>query len=60
MLADPNPIHRISALFVVDQLQLLEMVRQVSGIARRDPNVRVRRRAETMLNTLTTLLPAGV
>ncbi len=60
MLADPNPIHRISALFVVEQLQLLEMIRQVSSIARRDPNVRVRRRAETMLDTLNTQLPAGV
>ncbi len=53
MLADPNPMHRISALWVVDRLGLLEMVRQVSGMARRDPNIRVRSRAAAMLDTLT-------
>ena len=53
MLADPNPIHRISALWVVSQIQMLEVVRQVSAIARKDPNLRVRRRAADMLETLT-------
>jgi hypothetical protein len=53
MLADPNPMHRISALWVVSQIHMLELVRQVSAIARKDPNLRVRRRAADMLETLT-------
>jgi HEAT repeat protein len=53
MLADPNPMHRISALWVVSQLQVLGIVRQVSSIARKDPNLRVRRRAVEMLETMT-------
>ena len=53
MLSDPNPIHRISALWVVSQIHMLEVVRQVSAIARKDPNIRVRRRAADMLETLT-------
>jgi hypothetical protein len=53
MLADPNPLHRISALWVVSQLQMLEIVRQVSAISRKDPNVRVRHRAAEMLESLT-------
>ena len=53
MLADPNPMHRISALWVVSQLQILGIVRQVSSIARKDPNLRVRRRATEMLETMT-------
>jgi HEAT repeat protein len=53
MLADPNPMHRISALWVVEQLHILGIVRQVSSIARKDPNTRVRRRATEMLATMT-------
>ncbi|MGN6367946.1 MAG: HEAT repeat domain-containing protein [Phycisphaerae bacterium] len=53
MLADPNPMHRISALWVVSQIHMFEVVRQVSAIARKDPNLRVRRRAADMLQTLT-------
>jgi len=53
MLTDPNPLHRISALWVVSQLQVLEIVRQVSATSRRDPNMRVRRRAADMIETLT-------
>ncbi|HVX87034.1 MAG TPA: HEAT repeat domain-containing protein [Phycisphaerae bacterium] len=59
MLMDQNPIHRMSALWVVQELQLLEMVRQVSAMARRDPNVRVRKRAATLLDTLATHVTAG-
>jgi len=52
MLSDTNPLHRMSALWVVGQLDLLEVMRQVSSIARKDPNLRVRRRAAEMLETL--------
>jgi HEAT repeat protein len=52
MLTDSNPLHRISALWVVEQLNLLEVMRQVSSMARRDANMRVRRRAAEMLETL--------
>jgi HEAT repeat protein len=52
MLSDPNPLHRMSALWVVSQLNLLDILRQVSNIARRDPNVRVRKRAAEMIETL--------
>jgi hypothetical protein len=52
MLADANPLHRMSALWVVEQLNVLEVMRQVSLIARRDPNLRVRKRALEMLETL--------
>ena len=53
MLTDPNPLHRMSALWVVSQLQVLEIVRQVSATSRRDTNMRVRRRAADMLETVT-------
>lgn len=52
MLSDSNPLHRMSALWVVEQLNLLDVMRQVSNIARRDPNLRVRKRAAEMLETL--------
>jgi HEAT repeat protein len=53
MLADTNPLHRISALWVIEQLALPELFRQVSVLARRDPNARVRKRASDMLESLT-------
>jgi HEAT repeat protein len=52
MLTDASPLHRMSALWVVGQLNLLEIMRQVSNMARRDPNTRIRRRAAEMLETL--------
>jgi len=52
MLSDNNPLHRISALWVVQQLELPELFRHVSTLARRDPNIRVRRRAAEMIETL--------
>jgi HEAT repeat protein len=52
MLLDSNPLHRMSALWVVGQLNIVEIMRQVSNIARRDPNLRVRKRALEMLETL--------
>jgi hypothetical protein len=53
MLADPNPLHRISALWVVQKLELPELFRQISTVARRDPNLRVRKRAAEILEALT-------
>ncbi len=53
MLADPNPMHRMSALWVVGQMHMLDIIRVVSSIARRDPNVRIRNRAAQMLESLT-------
>jgi hypothetical protein len=52
MLTDPNPLHRMSALWVVERLNIVETMRRVSGMARRDPNLRVRKRAGEMLETL--------
>ena len=58
MLTDQNPLHRISALWVVQQLHLPGLFRQVSSLARRDPNVRVRKRAAEMVETLTGITPS--
>ncbi len=52
MLTDSSPLHRMSALWVVGQLNLIEVLRQVSNISRRDPNLRVRSRAAEMIETL--------
>jgi HEAT repeat protein len=58
MLTDANPLHRMSALWVVGQLSLLDIMRQVSILARRDPNLRVRQKASEMLETLSGNLPS--
>ncbi len=52
MLTDANPLHRMSALWVVAQLRTTEIMRQVRGMAHNDPNLRVRKRAEEMLETV--------
>ena len=52
MLGDTNPLHRMSALWVVEELNLMEVMRRVSSMARRDPNLRVRKRAAEMLEML--------
>ena len=51
MLADANPLHRMSALWVVEQLHLPEIMRQVTNMACHDSHDRVRRRAAEMLAT---------
>ena len=53
MLLDPNPMHRISALWVVDQLAVLDIIRQVTTLARRDGNAHVRGRAAELLDRVT-------
>jgi HEAT repeat protein len=52
MLNDSNPLHRLSALWVVNQLEFINVMRQVGVMARKDPNMRVRKRAAEMLTTL--------
>ena len=52
MLADSNPLHRISALWVVSQLDMFEVIRHVGVMARKDPNMKVRNRADELLQTL--------
>jgi HEAT repeat protein len=52
MLQDASPTHRISALWVVGQLQFLQIVRQVGALSRRDPNQHVRKRAAEVLVAL--------
>lgn len=49
MLLDPNPMHRVSALWVVEQLALMDLARQVATMARRDSNQHVRTRAAELL-----------
>ncbi|MCL2645975.1 MAG: HEAT repeat domain-containing protein [Phycisphaerales bacterium] len=50
MLADPNPLHRMSALWVVEQLGLSALFRQVATMGRRDGNLRVRGRAAELID----------
>ena len=52
MLQDPSPHHRISALWVVSQLNLLEIARLVGSLSRRDPNQHVRKRAAELMSQL--------
>jgi hypothetical protein len=56
MLNDSNPLHRLSALWVVNQLEFINVMRQVGVMARKDPNMRVRKRAAEMLTTLSSHL----
>ncbi len=60
MLVDANPVHRMSALWVVSQMHMLDVIRRVSSIARRNPNMRVRRHAAEMLESLTASTNAPV
>ena len=52
MLLDANPLHRISAMWVVEQLGVLDIVRQVTTLARRDPNAHARGRAAEMVERI--------
>jgi len=52
MLSDPNPLHRSSALWVVGELDIMTVIRQVGLMARKDPNSKVRARADEILQTL--------
>ena len=49
MLNDNNAHHRLSALWVVGQLGMLDIVRQVAGCARLDAHPRVRKVARDMV-----------
>jgi len=52
MLSDPSTAQRISALWVVERLQLRTILTRVSAISERDPDERVRRRAQRVLRHL--------
>lgn len=52
MLHDPSPHHRVSALWVVSQLNLLEIARLVGSLSRCDPNQHVRKRAAELMSQL--------
>jgi HEAT repeat protein len=52
MLIDKNPLHRISALWVVEKLSVLDMLRQVASLARKDTNPHVRSRAIELLERM--------
>ncbi len=51
MLADPSPAHRISALWVVEQLELVSLVSRLQQMAETDTDQRIRDRAERVLCT---------
>ncbi len=49
MLTDRDAAHRTSALWVVGQLRLLDVTREIARIARADPNLKARLRAAQLL-----------
>jgi hypothetical protein len=53
MLEAGDPAHRLSALWVVEQMKLGSVVDQVARIGRDDPDFRVRRRAAGVVERLT-------
>lgn len=59
MLQDSNPMHRISAMWVVNQIGIMEIFKHVSSIARKDQNSHVRSRAMEILQRLTDVAGAG-
>jgi hypothetical protein len=60
MRQEPNPMHRISAMWVVNELGIMEIFKHVSNIARRDGNPHVRSRAIEVLQKLTDVAGAPV
>jgi len=60
MLDDTDPHHRISALWVVGQLEMLDIVRKVASMASRDPNSRVQARARDMMEKFEAIAGAVV
>lgn len=52
MLADPNPVNRVSALWVIQKMELVSLARQVVDIAVSDPSPKVRDRAHRMVEHL--------
>ena len=52
MLTDPQPAHRLSALWVVERLHLRAVVGRLLDLRGSDPDGRVRRRAARVLETL--------
>lgn len=52
MLIDPDPRHRISALWVVEQLSFSSLARRVARVAQLDPDEAVRQRAMRVLQLI--------
>ncbi len=52
MLDDPSSAPRISALWVIERLELASVVRRVTAMSRHDSDLRVRRRAQRVLREL--------
>jgi HEAT repeat protein len=52
MMQDERPDHRISALWAMKQIGFWQMLREVAGLAKDDPNMRVRRYAAAILKSL--------
>ncbi len=52
MLEDPSPDHRLSALWVIERLQLGAVLEQIQRLTRSDPDARIRRRASRVCNAL--------
>ena len=50
MLDDPSSAQRISALWVIERLELASVVSRVTTMSRHDPDLRVRRRAQRVLH----------
>lgn len=59
MLNDPRPAHRLSALWVVNRTRPLALIRRVTDLARRDPEIAVRRAARRITQGLLNELPTG-
>ena len=49
---DPDPRHRISALWVVEQLSFSTLARRVARVAQLDPDAAVRQRAMRVLQMI--------
>ncbi len=52
MLSDTSPASRLSALWVVERLELCSILHLIEGMARQDPNNKVRRRAQRVTRGL--------
>ncbi len=52
MLSDESAAHRISALWVVERLELASLLQRIEDLAESDADARVRQRARRLLRTL--------
>ena len=59
MLADQRPDQRVSALWLIDHLEIVQVARQVAEMSISDPDPSVRRRARRVIQHLIGSLSAG-